>query len=233
MSKVFKIRCSEIGKIMTEPKNKIDKEKGNLSQTAKAYCDKWLLEQLYNREKEFSSKYTEKGNIVEDNGLDLIAEMLDIPFLMKNQIQYENEYITGTPDTIYEGIIIDNKSSWDFSTFPLLADELPNKDYYWQMQGYLDLDGSAKVAKVCYTLIDTPLHLIEKEFRNYCFNTGYDGVTDVELYDKFIAKHTYSDIPKSRRFKSFDIQRNHEDIKRIYSKVAKCRKYINDKLTDL
>ena len=70
----FKIRCSAIGKIMTEPRSKKDKETGELSETAKSYCKEWLLENLFNRQNFQGSKYTEKGIEVEQQSIDFLVD---------------------------------------------------------------------------------------------------------------------------------------------------------------
>jgi hypothetical protein len=227
----FKIRCSAIGQIMGEPRTKAAKEAGELSQTAKTYCKQWLKEQLYKRRKEFSSKYTDKGNIMEDNSLDFVAEQLGYGMLIKNESHYSNDFMQGTPDAILPKLIIDVKNSWDFSTFPLLETEIPTKDYIWQAQGYLALLDKNDF-KLCYVLSDTPQHLIQREAYWYAKNNGYEDL-DQELYEQFEKRMTYPDIPDSLKLKTFDIKRDDEAIKRIESRVMKCRAYIETLLKTL
>jgi len=217
--KDFKIRCSAIGSIMTEPKNKKD----FLSKTAHTYCQTWCKEQLYNRKKEFSNKYTQKGNIVEDNSIDFVAEYLNLGMLIKNEQHFENDFLTGTPDVVLKDLLIDVKNSWDVFTFPLFDTECPNTDYYWQAQGYMALTGKNSY-KLIYTLIDTPENLIESEMRKYCFQNGIEQ--DDADYKEWFDKMTYKDIPNDLKIKIFDIKRNDEDIQRIENRVAECRLYI-------
>jgi len=217
--KDFKIRCSAIGSIMTEPKNKKD----FLSKTAQTYCQTWCKEQLYNRKKEFSNKYTQKGNIVEDNSIDFVAEYLNLGMLIKNEQHFENDFLTGTPDVVLKDLLIDVKNSWDVFTFPLFDTECPNTDYYWQAQGYMALTGKNSY-KLIYTLIDTPENLIESEMRKYCFQNGIEQ--DDADYKEWFDKMTYKDIPNDLKIKIFEIQRNDEDIKRIENRVVECRLYI-------
>jgi hypothetical protein len=54
--KDFKIRASQCGQIMTNPRAKKDIEAGVLSQTAKTYCEIWLKEQLYSEQKNAFSR---------------------------------------------------------------------------------------------------------------------------------------------------------------------------------
>lgn len=214
--KEFRIRCSQIGKIM--------QVKG-LGKTGESYLELWLKEQIYNRKKEFTSKYTDKGLQMEDNNIDFVADQLNYGLLIKNEQYFENDFCTGTPDIILKDRIIDIKSSWDFSTFPLFDKELENKDYYWQMQGYLWLTGK-EFAQVIYVLSDTPLHLIQKEAFWYCKQNGYEDL-DIEIYNDFVKKMTYPEIEPKYKIKVFDIPRSESDIKLIESRVSlDCRNYI-------
>jgi len=223
--KEFKIRGSACGQIMTNPRAKKDIEAGILSKTTKTYCETWLKEQLYNRKKEFSNKYTEKGIITEDNSIDFVSEQLGIGLLMKNEKHLDNHIMTGTPDVILKDLIIDVKNSWDNFTFPLFETEIPNKDYYWQAQCYLYLTGKSDY-KLIYILSDTPTHLIEKEAYYWCKNNGYEEL-NLDVYKQFIRKMTYSDIDDKLKIKIFDIKRNDEDIAKIELRVLECREYIN------
>lgn len=218
--KEFKIRCSQIGKIIGTGK------KNPLTQTAMSYCKTWLKEQLYSRHCEFRSKYTEKGHIVEDESIDFIGEQLGLGFLLKNDRQFENDYFTGEPDVIPPNIdlVIDAKNSWSWEAFPILESEIPTSDYYWQLQGYMNLTDRHH-SKLVYVLSDTPQHLIEREARRYCYDNGFEEL-DIDIYNKFLADMTYPNIPKELKIKSFDIERNDEDIAIAQKKVIECREYI-------
>lgn len=220
----FKIRCSAIGHIMTEPRTKTAKEAGELSETAKTFCEDWLKSKIFNRKLEFTSKYTEKGLIMEDSSIDFISEQLGIGLLFKDEQFLENDYMTGHMDISLPEFVFDVKNSWSWETFPLFETEIPNMAYYWQLQGYMGL-ADKKAAKLIYVLSDTPQHLIEREARNYCFYNGY-GDMDIEIYNEFYKKLTYHDIPAKLKIKIFDIPKNDADIFRIGSQVLKCRKYI-------
>jgi len=214
--KDFKIRCSQIGKLMGA--------KG-LGKTGESYLETWLKEQVYNRRKEFTSKYTNKGNEMEDNNIDFVADVLGFGMLVKNEQYFENDFLTGTPDIILPNEIIDIKSSWDCFTFPLYDYELENKDYYWQMQGYMSLTGKS-AAKVIYVLSDTPQHMIQKEAYWYCKQNGYEDL-DIEIYNDFLKKMTYKDIPNELKIKTFVVERSETDIQLIYNRVVESRIFIN------
>ena len=219
--KEFKIRCSAIGQIMTNGRSKTE----ILSKTTQSYLQTWFKEQLYNRHKQFSSKYTDKGNIMEDNSLDFIAEQLGYGMLLKNEDYFSNDFMTGTPDVILKDHIIDVKNSWDNFTFPLFETEVPNKDYFYQAQGYMaltDLDSF----KLIYVLSDTPINLIEAEARKYCYANGYEP-NDEDVLNEFIERMTYKDIDAKYKIKVFEIKRCDETIKAIEERVIECRNYIN------
>ena len=131
---MLKIRCSSIGKIMTNSRSKTE----TLSKTCKTYLQELAVEEMYGKRKEFSSRYTDKGNQVEDDGIKLCESVLDLGFMYKNEEHFENDYLTGTPD-VNTDIILDVKSSWDATTFPFFAEDIPNRDYFFQLQGYIAL----------------------------------------------------------------------------------------------
>ena len=218
--KEFKIRCSAIGSIMTNARSKSE----TLSETTKKYCQEWLKEQIYNKKKQFSSKYTDKGNVVEDDSLDFVAEQLGLGMLIKNEEFFANDFLRGTPDAITNDFIIDVKNSWDCFTFPLFETEVPNKDYYYQAQGYMALTGVKKY-KLIYTLMDTPKHLIEKEAYWYCKNNGFDQL-DEDILADFTERMTFDNIEDKYRIKIFEIDYNEEVVNDIKERVNECRTYI-------
>lgn len=219
--KPFKIRCSQIGSIMTMPRNKSDL----ISKTTQSFLEVWIKEQVYNRTKEFSSKYTEKGKECENIAIEFASKKLDIGMIFKNDKQFSNDYLTGEPDIILHDEVIDIKTSWDCFTFPLLDTECPNSNYYWQLQGYMALTGKQK-ARLVYVLIDTPRHLIDDEIRRQSWKMGFIDIP-MEFEMEIINKMTYTEIPDDLKIKVFEIPRNAADIELIYQQVNKCREYID------
>jgi len=206
----FKIRCSAIGKIMTEARSKSEP----LSKTCITYLEEWTKEQIYDRRKEIDSKYMEKGILMEDSAIDFVSSYYpDLPLLIKNEKNFASDYITGTPDLILDEEVIDIKCSWDCFTFPLFEKEL-NKDYYWQLQGYMYLTGCSK-GRIIYVLIDTPIGIVDREIR---FNPDKEA--------EIIAYHNYRNVPDKYKIKSFEVTRSDQDIDAIIKRVNECREYI-------
>ena len=217
----MKVRCSQIGKIMTNPR----KSGEVLSQTAKTYVQDLVLFEKYGIRKEFSSRYTDKGNEVEELSIALVNEVLNYKFIYKNDEHFENDWVTGTPDVNTDEVLIDVKSSWDASTFPWFETELPNKDYYYQLQGYMWLTGKQE-SVLAYCLIDTPLEMVDSEVRRAHWNALIIG-EDEQLRKEVESKHKFGHIPNNRRVKYWFVQRDEQVIEQIKERVELCREYYN------
>ena len=218
----MKIRCSAIGKIMTSPKSKGEV----LSQTTKTYLQELAIEEIYGIRKEFSSRYTDKGNEVEDLSIALCNDVLDIGFIYKNEEHFTNDWITGTPDVNTSEILLDVKSSYDATTFPFFDLELTNKSYFYQMQGYMYLTGKEE-SLLCYCLIDTPLQIVEDEIRREHWKASLiEESLDLRAFVQ--AKHTFGHIPKEKRLKTFKIAKDENVIEDIKTRIEQCREYYNN-----
>jgi len=223
---LFKIRASAAGQIMPGPRGNV----GEWQETNKTYLDKWLKEQIYNRRKEITSKYLEKGIEVEDKSIEFAAEMLDLGMVFKNEVSKLTEYITGTADVVLESEVIDIKNSWDFSTFPLFETEIP-KAYWWQLQCYMFLYDKPN-ARLVYTLTDTPIHQIDDEIRRQSWKMGF--IEPPEEFQREIERNlTYSDIPDSLKIKTFKLERDEMAIEALIERVKMARDYIDQKLKTL
>ena len=218
----MKIRSSAIGKIMTNPKTKGE----TLSQTTKTYLQELAVQEVYNIRKEFSSRYTDKGNEVEELSIALCNDVLNLGFIYKNEEHFSNDWITGTPDVNTNEILLDVKSSWDATTFPFFDTELKNKDYFYQLQGYMWLVGKTD-ALLCYCLIDTPLQIVEDEIRREHWKASLiEESLDLRAFVQ--SKHTFGHIPKEKRVKTFRIAKDDEVIESIKTRIEECREYYNN-----
>ena len=217
----MKIRCSSLGKIMTAPRSKNEV----LSQTAKAYIEELAKEHLFGIKKVFKSRYTDKGNEVEEQAIELTEEVLGFEFLTKNEKYFENDYIKGTPDVITTSLIIDVKSSWSGETFPFFESELPNKDYYYQVMGYMWLTGK-KNALISYCLINTPEEIVNDEIRRTAWGK-YEIEPSEETIREVQSVHNFNHIPKDRRVKAFHVEFNEGVINEMKTRIEECRKYFN------
>lgn len=221
MSKIsfdnYLFRCSSLGKLMTYP------DRDTLSANPKSLLGTIFKEELFQKSSTIRSKYLDKGLIVEDESISMYGTFIGRDY-RKNTERFDNDFITGEPD-ILDDELIDIKSSWDYSTFPLTETDIPNKDYYWQMQGYMALTNREK-SKLVYCLVDTPDEIIFHEMR---VTERKLGVMELpkHLEQEIWDGHKYGDKPMKYRIKEFDIERNDQDIERIYSRVKLCREHLN------
>lgn len=193
----FKIRASASGKLETEPRSKNE----ILSETTKTYVKEWLTEKIYGIRKDIKSKYLDKGNALEDTAIDKAIEWLDLPFAIKNEKFFEDEFFCGTPDLIVDGVVYDIKCSWDAFSFPFFENEIPTKDYFYQLQVYMHLTGCKK-AVLTYVLLNTPNFMI------------------------YETKHDYDAMDKKYRIKTFEIDYNLEVIEKLQKKVENVREFL-------
>jgi hypothetical protein len=206
---------------MTSPRTKGEL----LSQTAKTYIEEQVLSAKYGVIKTFSSRYTDKGNLVEDEAIEMASNALELGFLYKNHEHFENEFLTGTPDVNTNDILLDVKSSWDATTFPFFATEIPTKDYFFQLQGYLELTGKTE-ALLVYCLVNTPADMIEDEVRRAHWNARLMDESQ-ELRDEVLKRHSFDHIPDNRRVKVFKVEKDEQVIAEIKERVELCREYFN------
>ena len=206
------------------------------------------------RDRQISNKFTEKGIIVEEKSITLYSEVKNTLFL-KNQKYYKNKFIHGTPDNVQKKVR-DMKNSWSLDSFPMYETVIGNKDYEWQLQGYMELTG-IKEAELVYALVDTPNKIIIDELRQLDWKQGiYDINGNVKedriplvvetvtnmIYteqglDEFcqesmsIEKKWFTDffeIPKELRIKVFELEYSKEAIQALYEQIKLCRERLNN-----
>lgn len=203
-----------------------------LSEGAKSYLKSIFKQEVFNRKKEVQNKYLSKGIAVEDDNINQYNEV-NGTFLIKNEIRYENDFFSGEVDAEEDDEVFEFKSSWDYETFPILEEDIPNEDYYWQGQGYMDLRPKVKKVKLIYGLVDTPIDLILDEKRRIGWKLGYiDGLPD-DLDQEITKNMTYDDIPKGARIKEFVICRDEKAIEQAKNMVLMAREYLNSLNTTL
>lgn len=183
--------------------------KPTLSAGAKTEVEKLVKAEylLYKGAQLFSSKETEKGNLCEQEAIDLLSEFYFDTF-EKNEEYFSNEFIMGTPDIHKNKTIRDTKCPWSKLTMPLTKKDAYNVDYEWQMRGYMWLTESDE-AFVHYVLVNTPEHLIKGE--------------DLLL-------HKVDSLPLEKRIFTIKFNRDLELEKMIENQVKLCRAYAKEYL---
>lgn len=198
-------------------------EKPALPVSVKSVLNKLWAEETFQKRREVETKYMDKGIIVEEMSISLYSRVIGKPFF-KNKERKKNDLISGEPDNTYDSVIRDIKSSWDLTTFPFNETEIPNKNYYWQLMGYMDL-WEFQRAELIYCLVDTPEELINDEKFRVARKTGYLDLPDF-LENEVINRMTFSDIPEPMRVNVFDLKYDFEAVKAMYKRLYQCREYL-------
>lgn len=208
-------------------------QKPKLSEGAKTYLKTWIQEQLYGRRKEFSSKYTEKGNTVELAAIHYLRDEL-------NKGQFFDRYrgkrkedadFTGTCDVEEPKDIWDIKAAYTCFSHPLFDEDLKTKIYQDQGQVYMELYDKPR-ACFAYVLMTLPEELIEHEAYVEARKLGLRDYNE-EIYNKVAAYHTYDDLPAHLRIKTFWIERDEKRIEVIRKCVEMSRNYIDELLDQI
>lgn len=223
------IRASSVGYLMTDPQSKADKEAGMLSKTAQRHLLDVYIAEKYGRKRDIQTKQMKKGIEVEDQSIELLNKYWGTSY-SKNQDRYTNDFITGHPDILDSGKVVDIKSSYDLWTFlGNLPDKLDSL-YYWQLMSYMWLTGTTK-GHIAYCLSNTPFGIVEQEKR-YLLNR-MDVISEespeyVKEANKLEFNMTFDDIDIAERVLVFTVERNEDDIVRIQNRVEKAREFLHE-----
>lgn len=210
----YKFHCSQLGKLMTNPRKKTE----TLSETTKTFLKEIWIKEKYGREKFVSTPAMSKGTMVESDSLDLVQKVTGKTYF-KNNKQISNTFVIGTPDVTMP--LIDIKSSWDLWTFADVTEDKGYKDYYWQLLGYAWILRRT-VAKLYYCLVNTPEDLIQHEL----FKIAY-SIPESEAEEKYRKNYEFGDIPVNDRIKMYRFAIKGEDIKKLKVRIHESRKYLN------
>lgn len=183
----YKFHPSSVGSIMTDAKSidpelltpelaviakkkvKTDEDKEllqplhdqTLSSGAKTYLESIAGEYVYDYHAVVSTKYMDKGLLVEDESIELYNSVFFTNH-KKNTERRTDDILTGECDIDTGKKIIDIKSSWSLETFPKLSKHGIDTLYEWQLRAYMRL-WDRDEAEDAYCLVDTPEELIKWE----------------------------------------------------------------------
>ena len=217
---MIQFRCSGLGKLMTSPRSKGEV----LSETAKTFIEDVFREKEYGIYKDISSRYTDKGIQMEDEAIQLAGNVLGWELnVNKNEERLKNEWITGIPDINTETLLADIKCSWSGSTFPFFDTELPNKDYFWQLQGYMMLTGHLQ-AELVYCLMNTPQQIVEDEVRRMHWKLNLLEES-LDVREAVQCQHNFDHLSDNLRIKRFIVEGSIDAENRIKEKVEQANDY--------
>jgi hypothetical protein len=223
----YLVRASSIGDLMTKGRTK-DSEWGDTSLGA---IRKAVLSNKYGIEEYVTSKHMEKGILNEREGLEMYRKHIGGDFPIDDTKQrLINNYCSGEPDLIHDGIVVDIKNSWSANSFPFWDEDIKNKSYIYQLQSYMWLAG-LKSAKLVYTLTTTPEHIRNQEIQRLWFRLMDKPENQIlEQYEvemmasEIINKEMVFDhIPVQNRIKIFEVLRDDEMIEAIQKRIELAR----------
>ena len=216
----YKFRCSSLPMLMTKSRSKSD----ILSETAKACLREIWIKEMFGREKiDTRNKFVDKGISCESDSLDLVKEVLGVNYF-KNNKEYSNDWIKGTPDIVTVMEIKDIKTSWDIWTFATVDEDKAYKDYYYQLLGYMWLTKSPN-SELIYCLVDTPEEIINDELYRLSFK--YKDISDnPETEMKVKRNYLFSDIEPKLRLKNYKFSYTEAETEAVKGILMEARKYL-------
>jgi hypothetical protein len=132
----------------------------SLSAGAKTYLKNLAKEFVYDFKTEFTSKYTDKGLIVEDEARDLYNRVMGTNY-EKNFERKENAWLSGECDIDTGDKIVDIKASWSLNTFPGFSEDGIDSGYEWQGRAYMML-WNRPAFENAFCLVSTPEGLLKE-----------------------------------------------------------------------
>ena len=181
-SKILKLRASSIGHIVTPALLNHFRNGGKsafpLSKGMKTQIENLFYNEKFDFRKNFTNKYVQKGNICEAESINEIVNFLDLPIAVKNEKQFENKWVKGTPDVDFSKLKfqIDMKNVYyptGLDTFENAVDHI----YETQMHTYNWLL-KIKDAFVIKILKNPPEEILEKEIWIHAKQNGLDQPTE-------------------------------------------------------
>lgn len=250
-------RCSSLGLLMTESRSKTE----SISESTKTNLIDVFVSTKYSRKEEISNKFLSKGNDRESDSITLLSRNTKV-FYKKNEEHLFNDYIKGTPD-IYTGNdiyhadeIFDTKTSFSAHTFFRAKHKELEKNYYWQVLGYMWLTGATK-GTIAYCLVNGTYQQISDEKRKLAYQMNEFGIDvhsdeylkkcrqieinhifDLEAFvkenphfefDNDLNEWKY-DIPYTERVHLISFERNEADILRLAKRIKEARIWMNENL---
>jgi hypothetical protein len=174
-----------------------DHNNPSLPQTCKTYLHEWYA----NDNDIMRSKYTDKGEYVEDELIDFAAEKLGYGIAEKNRVRLADEFFTGECDVNLHDAIIDVKASWNKKTL--------------HEQALKGIDYDYKIQLIVYC------HLYKKE-KGILFFGLMDTPPDVNYGNEIL----YNELLDNERWIAYEVLANPEIIEALKARVKACRVYL-------
>jgi hypothetical protein len=152
--RISRFSCSQFYRLMTSPRNKADKEAGNLSDGAMTYVLETVSERITGKQakEDFTSRFTDWGNLHEPIAKAIYSEVFCVKVVDSDYIEYEFNS-GGSPDGLVgEDGILEIKCPFTITSHleHKLYDVSEKPEYYYQCLGYLLITGRKWVDFLSY-----------------------------------------------------------------------------------
>jgi hypothetical protein len=175
------------------------------------HLDDVFRSQFWGRKRLVFNKYLDKGNENEQDSLALLSDVSG-GYLDKNETQFSNDYVIGTPDVKYPHVI-DIKTNWDRDTYDKA--ELTSI-YMWQVKAYIWLMLNNKQltnwnGELVYCLVNSTYRQMDREKRRLFFTVNVDDDNDDdEIFVEAklqMEKNMIFDLAKwKKEYPSYDLE---------------------------
>lgn len=202
-----------------------------LSKGAKTNVETVFNEDKFQFRKQISSKYIQKGLMMEDKAIALVADFLGLQSIEKNETHYTNEFVQGTPDAIArlgfgEGFQFDIKNVY----YPDRLDGFTEKldpIYDWQGKAYNWMLGFEH--GFCIKILQNPpKELLEIEVKSLWKEAGRGWNEDIpqSFYDEVAEYFNFeARLPLEDRIRIFKMSTTKEDIEQMTNAVVLAREH--------
>lgn len=202
-----------------------------LSKGAKTAVETIFIEDRFAFRKQISSKYIQKGHMMEDKAIAIIADYFGLQGIEKNETHYTNEYVQGTPDAIArlgfgEGFQFDIKNVYYPDRLDGFTDKL-DPIYDWQGKAYNWMLGfdHGFVVKI---LQNIPKPLLELEVKNLWKEAGRAWNEDIpqSFFDEVAEYFNFeARLPLEDRIRIFKVETTKDDVEQMTNAVTLAREH--------
>lgn len=216
----YKFRCSAVGKIISKS--------GKLIEGNKTYLRECYIGEINDIKKDISSKYFDKGNLCEQDAMQILQDALYPKSFVKSfKKQVSNDFIQGTPDVVMSDYLYDIKNAYDRFTF---ANAEKSWEYEWQIKAYLWITGKTK-GRLFYTLTNIPEELLQDEERKLFYSHRPKFISTeqkeyIEACEELRKKLDFTKMAIHERFKLWEIELTESDIETMKTAVINGRNYM-------
>jgi len=216
---------------------KIRDSKPELSDGGKTLVLNYFKEMVRGTSRTFlKTDVLDKGKECENLAIARICKVNGFPPVInanKLGVVLKDEYGEGHPDAIINSLRIgfDAKCSFTDDSFPLFKSELKDVNYNWQAKRYAMMSGFDKWL-VCYSLENTPMHIVEREAWKLWREGQNDGNPTESFIDDVRQMHNFDHLPDWARVKTYEVlttQKDKEDVKLF---VGLGREYFDKLMTE-